>query len=757
VARLALNSWFSFRRMKVWQKCALIAAPFLLPVAGLLYLVIAQNNEQIKTAKEELKGLEYLRPVKQVVTTLATHRGLSNRVLNGDATAEAERTKAAQAVDEAIREVDAADAKYGAEFKTTEKWTAVKDGWKATRAASGQPAAVFAQHTDLIAKALEVSSDVWEYSTLALDPVADTYYLQDIMIARGIPGMEDLGQLRGLSAGIAARSKGGSGKLTDAERLKLNVLLGALESTNVAIEKEAKNAARANAALKGKVEPLADEVKAKVSVFVTKVRPVVADEGEKTTASDLFATGTDAIAALNKLYDGYDPLLTDLLQKRAGGYQQTNLFSIIGTVLALVVVAGVAFLVSRGITRQVGNLTSLFNRVEAGDYATAAAVLSEDELGRLTGQANATLERTTALIQSADEKDQIQRSVMKLLDEVGGVADGDLTKEAEVTADMTGAIADSFNYMIDQLRKIISNVQSATIEVSTAATQIQASAVHLAGGADNQAGQITGTSVALEEMAASIRQVSESAANSTGVAQQALQTARQGNQAVKNTIDGMGRIRDQAQETAKRIKRLGETTQEIGQIVQLIDDIADRTSILALNASIQAAAAGDAGRGFAVVAEEVERLAVRSTEATKKITTLVRSVQGETNEAVAAMEKSIQEVVSGSKVAAQAGQSLNDIEAVSMKLAELIQSISLAAKQQARGSDELSRSMTGISQITQQTAAGTKQTAESVDSLAQLADELRESVSRFRLPAAYQAVAMGSMASRSGRMQRVGV
>jgi twitching motility protein PilJ len=218
------------------------------------------------------------------------------------------------------------------------------------------------------------------------------------------------------------------------------------------------------------------------------------------------------------------------------------------------------------------------------------------------------------------------------------------------------------------------------------------------------------------------------------VAQQALTSAKSGNEAVQNSIQGMNRIRDQVQETAKRIKRLGESSQEIGQVVQLIDDIADRTSILALNASIQAAAAGEAGRGFAVVAEEVERLAVRSTEATKKIAGLIKTIQGETNEAVAAMEKGIQEVVEGSKLANQAGQALVEIETVSRRLAELIQSISESADQQARGSDALAKSMGEISAITKQTADGTRLTAVSVNALAGLADELRESVSAFHLP-----------------------
>jgi twitching motility protein PilJ len=435
-----------------------------------------------------------------------------------------------------------------------------------------------------------------------------------------------------------------------------------------------------------------------------------------------------ALAVGGLLYLTFNPLAD-------AGKQTTYALGVAaaGAVLGLWAVSAV----SRSLTRQIDGLNAVFRRAEAGDFGGRAEVVSGDELGDVAESLNATLDKTRVLLQSQDEKAEIQKSIMKLLDEVSGVADGDLTKEAEVSADMTGAIADSFNFMIDQLRKIIGNVQKATQQVSTAANQIYSSAETLVDGSQDQTKQITSTSAAIDEIAVSIQQVSENAVTSTAVAQQALTTAKQGNAAVRNTIEGMNKIREQAQETAKRIKRLGETSQEIGQIVQLIDDIADRTSILALNASIQAAAAGEAGRGFAVVAEEVERLAVRSTEATKKIATLVKAIQGETNEAVSAMEKNIQEVVSGSKVANQAGQSLNEIEGVSLKLAELIQSISQASKQQAKGSEALARSMGNISQITQQTATGTKRTAESVNTLAKLAEDLRGSVSAFKLPSGY--------------------
>lgn len=327
-----------------------------------------------------------------------------------------------------------------------------------------------------------------------------------------------------------------------------------------------------------------------------------------------------------------------------------------------------------------------------------------------------------------------QDAILRLLDEMGDLADGDLTVSATVTEDITGAIADSVNYTIDALRSLVEQINSTTLQVSSAAQETQATALHLTDASEHQAQQITEVSSAITDMAGSIEQVSENASQSSEVAKQSVSLAVQGNTAVKKAIRGMDTIREQIQETSKRIKRLGESSQQIGDIVELINDIAEQTNILSLNAAIQAAMAGEAGRGFAVVADEVQRLAERSSNATRQIDALVKTIQSDTNEAISSMEQSTSEVVAGAKLSQDAGTSLEQIEDVSHQLAELINNITATAKQQATAAVSTSDSMNVIQEITMQTATGTNESADSIGRLLELTNELRKSVSGFKLP-----------------------
>ena len=336
--------------------------------------------------------------------------------------------------------------------------------------------------------------------------------------------------------------------------------------------------------------------------------------------------------------------------------------------------------------------------------------------------------------QSTELNQRNQEAIMRLLDEMGSLAEGDLTVKTTVSEDITGAIADSVNYAIDELRSLVTTINETSEQVSSSAQETQTTARHLANAAEQQAQRISTATSAINQIASSMDDVSKNSAESADVAERSVKIASHGAEVVRETISGMDSIRDQIQETSKRIKRLGESSQEIGSIVELINDIAEQTNILALNAAIQAASAGEAGRGFAVVADEVQRLAERSTSATKRIETLVQTIQSDTNEAVNSMEQTTAEVVAGARLAEDAGSALGDIERVSHDLSALIQNISAAAREQSAAATDISVSMNAIQEITSQTSQGASQTADSIGTLAQLASDLRRSVAHFKLP-----------------------
>lgn len=336
--------------------------------------------------------------------------------------------------------------------------------------------------------------------------------------------------------------------------------------------------------------------------------------------------------------------------------------------------------------------------------------------------------------EQADQNDRNQQAILRLLDEMGSLADGDLTVEATVTEDITGTIADSFNYAIEELRKLVATVNETSIMVDSAAKQTENTAANMAKAAENQAREINAATESVVSMAASIEEVSGNAERSSDVARHSVEVAHKGGEAVRRTIDGMNAIRETIQDTSKRIKRLGESSQEIGNIVELINDIAEQTNILALNASIQASMAGEAGRGFAVVADEVQRLAERSTNATKQIEVLVRTIQADTNEAVVSMERSTTDVVGGALLAENAGAALDEIEQVSNQIASLVQNISGSARQQAGSAADVTRRTTRLREISEQTGKATTATAAAISKLSELASQLRKTVAGFTLP-----------------------
>jgi methyl-accepting chemotaxis protein len=426
------------------------------------------------------------------------------------------------------------------------------------------------------------------------------------------------------------------------------------------------------------------------------------------------------------------------------GVDQTVAVYIVG-LFALAVLLGVLsvnYYVRRKIQDRIQELVDVCRKFTAGDHSVRAIVTGDDEFAMLAMSINTLLDSqgfastggAVATASGSNDAAALQAQIEKLLQEVSAVGDGDLRVQAEVTPDTLGVLADSFNYMIEELAKVVGRVQATAMQVTNATRRILDRSDELAQASATQVDQISHTTESVEELAIFIQNVARNAQLSNEAGQEALRNANTGQQAVRQSIDGMLVIRENVQETSKKIKRLGERSNEIGEIVRIIEDIADQTNLLALNAAIQSAMAGEHGRGFAVVADEIRLLAERSTESTKRIATLVKSIQGDTYEAVVAMEDSTQEVVKGSQLADEAGRALNSIYAAVERQAQMIETIARTANEQSQVSGNAAIAMSQISEITRQTNIGTQEAAMSVSYLAELADQLRASVSTFRLP-----------------------
>src|SRR6202795_1147783 len=398
----------------------------------------------------------------------------------------------------------------------------------------------------------------------------------------------------------------------------------------------------------------------------------------------------------------------------------------IGTVLFL------GWRLSSTFVAPVQELAQFSERLAGGDPRARAEVSSSDELGYIAENLNRAVARVSKATSNQEASDHLQRSITELLTVINQVARGDLTLRGKVTNDALGNVADSINYMLDNFTKVLERVRKAAMEVTACSNNILVAADEMQAGATQQDQEITNTSSAVEELTVSMKQVSNNAEASAEAARRALDAAEQGNRAVRDTLEGMQRIRASVQATAKKIKSLGDRSLEISEIINVIYSITEQTNRVALNAAIEAARAGDAGRGFAVVADEVRKLAEHSRSATKDIAALIKAIQAETNEAVVVMEEGTKEVEVGAGLADQAGKALEAISSVVRQSAELVQEISLASKQQVRGTEGVANAMQIISGITRQTTQGARQTASTVGNMVRLSEQLNEALAQFR-------------------------
>lgn len=410
------------------------------------------------------------------------------------------------------------------------------------------------------------------------------------------------------------------------------------------------------------------------------------------------------------------------------------------------------------IINPVKDLMTVAEALGRGDLSKKASIRSTDELGQLGTTLNNTIERLQGLVQTEADRDKMQHQVMDLLSIVSGAAEGDLTVKAEVTADALGSVADAFNLMIAGLTTLVSQASNVASEIRHSTTDILQASERMRRGAEEQTAQIQSAVGSVNEMSHTIEQMAENAGAATQASLKATQAAVKGGQSVAETIKGMQRIRAAVQTTGKKIKGLGERSLEIGAIIEVINEIATQTNLLALNAAIEAARAGEQGKGFAVVADEVRKLAERAGRATKDITSLIKGIQVETSEAVTVMEDGTREVEDGTKLADQAGAALREIEQIVKQTSGLVTQITTAAQDQVKVSEGVASSMDAISRLTQETTVGVRDTVETISRLADLSTRLTDAIGRFKLGMEEEQAPAASAAAQppAGELPEVG-
>ena len=678
------------RRSVTWQRgladlhiLILLGVIFLVPVAITSWFLAQKQREEITFAELEIAGAQYTGALREVARNVGKHRMALRGAASGDAAAREGLGKLSAAVKRNIAAVDALQAQPGAALGTADGWGRVKAAW--TRIDSGSDKMDADQAREAYG-ALDAAiaghlSEVAARSNLLRDPQIDANSLARLMTFDVPAVAADVMELHGAGSTLQDKAAAEARRLqlvdrSAALRLGLDTVFAANPGVRAQLQAPSANALKSTAELGTVTRPRADNA------------PIAAAEWQAAAAKTLVS-----VEALNDAIPAEHRKLVDARIAALKDFQ----WRMLGLIAVCVIGALIGFIL----------------------------------LGRKL--LNTARERELAARRDADENKRNQGAILRLMNEMGALADGDLTAKATVSEDITGAIADSVNLTVDELRNLVSGVNKTADEVTQGAAGASVVSQRLLTTASSQGEELRKAGDSVELMTQSIGEVSKSAGQSAEVARQSLVTAERGSQAVQNSIKSMNQIRDQIQETSKRIKRLGESSQEIGEIVELISDITEQTNILALNAAIQAATAGEAGRGFAVVAEEVQRLAERSSEATKQIGAIVKAIQADTQDAVAAMEKSTQGVVEGALLSDAAGSALSEIDTVTKELAERIQNIAVSTEMQVDIAREVAKSMYNSLTLTNEATMGTNETAATIKELAARARQLKASVSRFKV------------------------
>lgn len=711
-----------------------------LTIGLITYLYRTRNEATIGLAESERLGTRYLAAYQQMLPLSIEYRDAAARIASGDESFRPRLDDLGSKIDATILKTGTVDNEIGNAMRTkvrapSEAWQLLKARWQTVTKREPVAGASVQSHIEFVADNVAFVAEIGDASRLILDPELDTYYLMSTVIVNAPELLSDLGNMRFL-LWQAALKRERKEALSDMEIARLAEALGRVRAKRDAVARDLATSQdnAADPAKYSQVQVLFKEWSAHAAAWEQYANVVLGSEGTLPPTDELWMKGDEAVDAGAKLYAEELRLLDSLLARRIDDFRKDTLplFSII--VIGYVVCVFTAVLIVRGATRQARALVDVFAQVEGGNLSARTEVYGSDELGRTAASLNHMLAKLQELVETREAESRLlQNELSILVHTMTEASRGDLTVRARQMEGTLGTLGEAYNRMVSDLSSLVGKVREAASLVATSTQEILVSAAQMAKGSEDQALQIANTSAAVEEMSVSIRRVAENAEAATSASKTASVAAVDGGQNVRNSIQHMTTIRDSVQETAQKIKSLGESSIEIGEIVKVIGNIANRTNLLALNATIEAAKAGESGKGFAVVADEVRKLADQASKASNDIAVLIQGIQSETADAVRSMEKATRDVSDGVNIVDRAGQSLERILTTVNQSENLITEISLASKQQSLASDGIVHAMNQITTISRQTAIGASQSSEASNALMKLSEELRSSVNTLKV------------------------
>lgn len=724
-------------RFKYSKKFALIGFIIILPFAATLYMLASEINVGIEFAQKERMGVEYNLPLRKLLENMQQHRGMANGFLGGDASFKEQILSKQNQLDENIKAVDAMDQKYGASLKTSDKWKMLKTKAQDLKARiwSLNTQTSFNDHTTLIADILSMITLVGETSNLMFDPQLDSFYLMDATISK-LPALsEDLGQLRGIGTGVAARKA-----ITEAEKIKIIMLYGLVKAAVDANNSGFEAAFRENPNLKSKLENYARDTVNSINDFLRMVdRDIIkAAEYGIIKPEDYFQNATRTIATVFKTYDETSPELDNLLKVRIEQASKKKTFS---WIIAVFAILGITYLFTAFFMSVVPPLKEMIGsaqKIAAGELDVNLEARSKDEIGELTNAFSGMVVYLKSMAKTAEE-----------------VAEGDLRSDVTPKSEKD-ILGNAFAKMIHGLRSIIVEVRGGAGQIAAGSSQIastseqasrnneaaataieestatmhemSANIQNVAKNSQSQSSSVTETSSSIEQMVTSIQRIASTGKLLVDLSQKTKKAVELGFEAVSKSIKGTDEINSTISRSANTITALGSRAEDIGKIVDVIDDIAEQTNLLALNAAIEAARAGEQGMGFAVVAEEVRKLAERSAKSTKEIAELISGIQKETQEAVKFMDKSMQIVEKGVELSKQVDSTLKDIELNVAEVDKYAKEIGAGTQEQSSGSTQIAKASENLREITQEISSAMSEQSTSAEQIVKTMEKMREMV-----------------------------